>query len=174
MPVQRLIRLNNIFHELCVRNTEDGFGWETVSLTDQIQLLVESRLREVSGNLPGGYITEINLQVDSWLNSLAAILTSGVMLFIDYGYPRHDYYHPQRTEGTLLCHYRHYVHDDPFLYPGLQDITASVDFTTVAEAADQAGLRTSGFISQVHFLMNNGLDELLSRNQLTSTVEHAE
>lgn len=174
MPVHRLIRQNNIFHELCVRNTEDGFGWETVSLTDQLQLLIESRLREVSGNLPGGYITEINLQVDSWLNSLAALLTRGVMLFIDYGYPRHDYYHPQRTEGTLLCHYRHYVHDDPFLYPGLQDITASVDFTTVAEAADQAGLRTSGFISQVHFLMNNGLDELLSRNQLTSTVEHAE
>lgn len=174
MPVHRLIRQNNIFHELCVRNTEDGFGWETVSLTDRLLLLVESRLREVTGNLPGGYITEINSQVDSWLNSLAALITRGVMLFIDYGYPRHEYYHPQRTEGTLLCHYRHYAHDDPFLYPGLQDITASVDFTTVAEAADRAGLRTSGFISQAHFLMNNGLDELLNRNQLTSTAEHAE
>jgi SAM-dependent MidA family methyltransferase len=174
MPVHRLIKQNNIFHELCVRNTEDGFSWETVSLTHQLQQLVEKQLGELYGNLPDGYITEINLQINPWLNSLADLLTQGVMLFIDYGYPCHEYYHPQRTEGTLLCHYRHHVHDDPFLYPGLQDITASVDFTTVAEAADCAGLRTSGFITQAHFLMNNGLEELLNRNQLTSAIEHAE
>ena len=174
MPVHRLIRQNNIFHELCVRNTEDGFGWEIVPLTSHLQALVQAGLREVSGILPVGYMTEINPQIGPWLRSLADLLTQGVLLFVDYGYPRHEYHHPQRTDGTLLCHYRHHAHDDPFLYPGLQDITASVDFTAVAEAADHAGLQVSGFTTQAHFLINSGLEELVNRNQLTGIADRVE
>ncbi|WP_455367107.1 SAM-dependent methyltransferase, partial [Kaarinaea lacus] len=84
-----------------------------------------------------------------------------VMLIIDYGFPRAEYYHPQRAQGTLMCHYRHRSHDDPFVYPGLQDITAHVDFTAAAEAADAAGLRVAGYNSQAMFLLANGLETML-------------
>lgn len=174
IPVHRLIKQNGDFKELCIRNNGEGFAWEIVPTGSELQNHTDMIFSEILRNLPDGYITEINLQINPWLYSLSDILAHGVMLFVDYGYPRHEYYHPQRTEGTLLCHYRHHVHDDPFLYPGLQDITASVDFTAIAETADHAGLQVHGFTTQTHFLMNNGLDELLNQNQLTSAVDRAE
>jgi SAM-dependent MidA family methyltransferase len=78
---------------------------------------------------------------------------------IDYGYPREAYYHPQRSQGTLICHYRHRAVDQPFRWPGLQDITAFVDFTAVAEAASACGLECAGYTSQAMFLLGSGLDE---------------
>ncbi len=119
-------------------------------------------------------MSEINTHIKPWLNSLAEILERGVMLFIDYGYPRREYYHPQRTEGTLICHYHHRVHANPFLYPGLQDITASVDFTRVAEIASDAGLQVSGYTTQAHFLMGCGLDEMLEGKDFMDDVESVE
>ena len=83
------------------------------------------------------------------------------MLFIDYGYGRSEYYLPERNAGTLMCHYRHRAHDDPFAYPGLQDITAFVDFTTVAQAGVDAGLELHGYTTQAQFLLGGGLHELL-------------
>jgi SAM-dependent MidA family methyltransferase len=80
---------------------------------------------------------------------------------IDYGFPRHEYYHPQRQAGTLMCHYRHHAHDDPLRYLGLQDITAHVDFTAMAEAAHAAGLRICGYTNQGNFLIGSGLAELV-------------
>jgi SAM-dependent MidA family methyltransferase len=97
-----------------------------------------------------------------WLAAVAAPLAAGALLFIDYGYPRRAYYHPERATGTLLCHYRHRVHDDPLLLPGLQDITASVDFTAVADAALAVGLEVAGYTTQNYFLFGCGLMELLA------------
>lgn len=108
-----------------------------------------------------GYTTEVSRTVQPFIASLADVLRRGLVLLVDYGYPRAEYYHPQRDAGTMLCHYRHRVHGDPFLYVGLQDITASVDFTTVAEAAAVAGLEVCGFTTQTHFLLGCGLDEML-------------
>ena len=81
------------------------------------------------------------------------------MLVFDYGYPRREYYHPDRSDGTLLCHYRHRAHTDPFMLPGLQDITASVDFTSLAEAALSSGLDVKGYTTQAYFLMACDLQE---------------
>jgi SAM-dependent MidA family methyltransferase len=86
----------------------------------------------------------------------------GVMLFIDYGFPAAEYYHPQRARGTLMCHYRHRAHDDPFTLVGLQDITAHVDFTAMAAAGMDAGLRVLGYATQAQFLVNTGITETLS------------
>jgi SAM-dependent MidA family methyltransferase len=86
------------------------------------------------------------------------------MLFIDYGFGRREFYHPQRNTGTLMCHYRHRAHGDPFFLPGLQDITAHVDFTAVAEAGIDGGLRLSGYTTQARFLVNAGITRLLERN----------
>ena len=89
-------------------------------------------------------------------------LQKGLALFVDYGYTRHDYYRPQRNDGTLICHYQHRAHDDPFKWPGLTDISASVDFTALAESADQCGLEVSGYTTQAMFLMGSGLDDVLA------------
>jgi SAM-dependent MidA family methyltransferase len=126
------------------------------------KMVVQELLDTLKETLPSPYITEINFYIKPWLNSLNNILDKGLILISDYGYPRQEYFHPQRHAGTLICHYRHHAHDDPFLYPGLQDITASVDFTAVAEAAVDLGLHVSGFTTQAHFLIACGLDEFIS------------
>jgi SAM-dependent MidA family methyltransferase len=89
------------------------------------------------------------------------VIERGALFFFDYGFPASEYYHPQRSRGTLMCHYRHRAHDDPFALPGLQDITAHVDFTSVADAALAAGMQVLGYTSQAQFLVNCGITELL-------------
>ena len=117
----------------------------------------------VAAALPvvGPYRGEINLAARAWVSELARRLETGALLLIDYGLPRHDLYHPQRDGGTLRCHYRHRLHDDPLWLPGLSDITSHVDFTAVAEAGFDAGLEVLGYTSQAGFLMNCGIGELL-------------
>lgn len=106
------------------------------------------------------YTSEFNPALAPWIHSLADCLVAGALLLIDYGYERADYYQPERSQGTLLCHYQHRVHANPLIYPGLQDITASVDFTAVAEAGLEAGLELGGYTTQAAFLINCGLEDL--------------
>lgn len=108
-----------------------------------------------------GYQSEINLQGEAWVRGMGSWLEKGAALLIDYGFPRAEYYHPQRASGTLMCHFRHYAHSEPLIYPGLQDITAHVDFTAMADAALDGGLDVLGYASQARFLMNAGLPDLL-------------
>jgi SAM-dependent MidA family methyltransferase len=112
-------------------------------------------------NLMDGYTTEVCLAATGLVASLAGILQSGMLLMIDYGFSRTEYYHPQRNQGTLMCHYRHRAHGDPLVYLGLQDITAHVDFTRVAETGVGNGLELIGFLTQAQFLINAGITELL-------------
>ncbi len=109
------------------------------------------------------YRSEFCPALQRWTGELAGCLERGLLLLIDYGYGRPEYYHPQRTMGTLMCHYRHQAHGDPLWFPGLQDITAFVDFTAIAEAASDAGLRLEGFSSQAQFLLACGIDRLLAQ-----------
>lgn len=108
--------------------------------------------------LPVGFRSEWNPALPGWVAALGELLARGVVLLADYGWSRAEYYHPQHAEGTLICHYRHRVHDDPYFLPGAQDITASVDFTAVAEAADAAGLAVLGYAPQNAFLIGAGLE----------------
>lgn len=110
-----------------------------------------------------GYVSEINLQAEAWMRAVGRWLTQGAALLIDYGFPRSEYYHPQRAGGTLMCHLHHHAHADPFVAPGVQDITAHVDFTAMADAAYSADLQILGYTSQARFLMNAGLAELLAQ-----------
>ena len=111
----------------------------------------------------GEYVTELNLAGKAWVAAWAERLQAGALLLIDYGYPRAEYYLPSRSGGTLLCYYRHHAHGDPFLWPGLNDITAFVDFTAVAEAGFEAGLDVQGYTTQAQFLFNCGVLECLER-----------
>ena len=122
--------------------------------------------------LPSGYESEHNPHLTDWLRGLANSLRRGAMLFIDYGYPAREYYHPERSMGTLVCHYRHRAHADPFIYPGLQDITANVDFSALAEAALAADLELLGYTSQNYFLFGCGLEKLLAAADPTDSVRY--
>jgi len=113
-------------------------------------------------DFPDGYESEINLVLSSWIHSLAEILKRGLILLIDYGFPQHEYYHVQRNQGTLMCHYRHQSHPDPLILLGLQDITTHVNFTAVAQAAVDANLEVAGYTNQANFLLATGLLDKLS------------
>jgi SAM-dependent MidA family methyltransferase len=109
-----------------------------------------------------GYRSEVQLIARGFIRSIGATLKRGVALFFDYGFPRHEYYHPQRAGGTLMCHYRHHAHDDPFFLPGLQDITTHVDFSAIAQAGREAELDILGYASQARFLVSCGITDLLA------------
>lgn len=160
MPVERFRWTGAAVEQYCVANINEAFGWQLCNDTPvELATAVTGICEDYS--LPAGYVAEANLMLVPWLQGIATSMSRGVVLLADYGYPRHEYYHVQRTQGTLMCHYRHRAHDDPFLWPGLQDITAHVDFTTVAEAAVAAGFAVSGYTTQAHFLLDCGLEQLL-------------
>ena len=128
-------------------------------------------MSELPASLPEGYASEICLRVAPWIAGVGACLERGLMLMFDYGLPRAHYYHPQRSAGTLRCHFKQRVHDDPYINIGVQDITAWVDFTRVAEAALASGLDVAGFCTQAAFLLGTGIEEFLAES--TETQEHA-
>ncbi len=158
LPVHRFQVERSGVKELRVGWSGEGFCWVTEAAGSQ---RLAKRLKEIAGGLPEGYRSEVGLAAGDWVSSMARLLGRGALLLIDYGFPRHEYYHPQRNEGTLMCHYRHRAHTDPFVLPGLQDVTAHVDFTSVAEAAVEAGLMLYGYTTQAYFLLANGLEQML-------------
>jgi SAM-dependent MidA family methyltransferase len=153
-------------HGLCERGVtveEEGFAWSDKALQDQ-PLTEQHLLDAVSKhNLPEGYITEFCPVASGLIASLASMLQRGIILMIDYGFVAREYYHPQRNQGTLMCHYQHYAHADPLINIGLQDITAHVDFTSIAHAGVDNGLQLSGFCSQAQFLINCGILDVMSQ-----------
>jgi len=141
--------------------TTQQFGWNYQTITDLgLQKFANQLIQHVGNVSELGYETEINLNIKPWLQSLSDILSDGAVLLVDYGYSRYEYYQPARVMGTLRCHYQHRAHNNPFFYPGLQDITAHVDFTAVAEDAFDSGFKIAGFTTQAHFLMGSGLLEM--------------
>ena len=151
--------LHNYDREITERGiamSENGFIWQERAISDAVLLHAAQQIKT-----PDDYISEICLAAHGLVNSLASCLEQGVMLFIDYGFGAREYYHPQRNRGTLMCHYRHHAHDDPFFLPGLQDITAHVNFTGIAECGIDAGLELMGYTSQAFFLINCGIAELV-------------
>lgn len=143
---------------------EHGFIWQERAISDAALLDAAQKARpelvEVV-KVPDDYVSEICLAARGLINSLASRLEQGTMLFIDYGFGAREFYHPQRSSGTLMCHYRHHAHDDPFFLPGLQDITAHVNFTDIAECGIDAGLKLMGYTNQAFFLINCGITALL-------------
>ena len=147
--------------------SEAGFAWEDQPLPDG-----ELRRRAAAAFPPGDYeyLSEVGLAAEGLVRTLSRALECGVALFIDYGFPEREFYHPQRSMGTMRCHYRHRFHGDPFFMPGLQDITAHVDFSAMARAAEQGGAEVEGFTTQAHFLISCGLAVLVSEAQPEMTL----
>jgi SAM-dependent MidA family methyltransferase len=139
-----------------VSNKDHRFIWQDKPLETPALLEVVKNI-----HVPNDYLSEVSLTARGLVASLCERMDKGALLFVDYGFGAGEYYHPQRSRGTLMCHYRHHSHDDPFYLPGLQDITAHVDFSAVAEAAIDNGAHFLGYTSQANFLFNNGMTDFL-------------
>lgn len=139
--------------------------------TPGLKTAVEDSIQSEEGLLEG-YVSEISLRQASWLRALAQSMRSGVVVLIDYGYCAKEYFHPQRNRGTLMCHYRHRAHTDPFRWVGLQDITSHVDFTAAARVGLESGFHLGGYTTQAHFLLGNGLDALLADSDPDDVAKH--
>jgi len=165
-----------------VRKTADGWCEIGVALADDgdaAPLQYRERTCDAekcaqipdADELPVAYLTEVHAVASGFMHSLAQMLNAGcaatgkggAAILIDYGFPAQEYYHPQRSQGSLMCHYRHHAHPDPFYLPGLQDITAHVDFTAMARAALEENLSVLSYTSQAGFLLESGIADLLSR-----------
>lgn len=171
LTVERFSINNAEIAQLQVSYNADGFQWHEGSCPAALDKQVSALLDTLERPLDNGYRTEINASMPAWLQAVTANMNKGVALFIDYGYVRQEYYQPQRFDGTLICHYQQRAHGDPFSWPGLTDLSASVDFTALAESADQCGLDVSGYTNQAMFLMGCGLEQVIMNFAKLSPVE---
>jgi len=173
LPTPRFaIRAGEVYEEHVVLGADGGFLRVDQPADALLRAAVRHLERDIETKLPDGYCSEVLPQLPYWIQAVAGLLRDGAMLFIDYGYPRAEYYRGERNDGTLRCFYRHRAHDDPFFLPGLQDLTASVDFTALAEAGVNAGFDFAGYCTQAAFLAGNGLQEQLQDiEKLTDAVE---
>ncbi|QJR16259.1 class I SAM-dependent methyltransferase [Usitatibacter palustris] len=167
VPCSLVLRTKGEYYERGVGLTEAGFVWDDQPLPDG------PLRRRAQAVIPPGdydYLTEVSLASEGLVRTLARSLEAGLAVFIDYGFPQRELYHPQRSMGTLRCHYRHRFHGDPFFMPGLQDITAHVDFTAMGQAAESADAEVLGFTTQAYFLISCGLAVLVSGGDPSMTL----
>ena len=157
LPVHLVHWRDSALTERGVSIDDNGFIWQERAIDDPALLEAAQKI-----TVPDDYVSEICLAARGLINSLAQLLDRGAMLFIDYGFGTREFYHPQRNSGTLMCHYRHHAHSDPFFLPGLQDITAHVNFTDIAESGIDAGLEVMGYTNQAFFLINCGITKLMN------------
>jgi len=171
MPVHVFRRSDVHWQQLYVTATADGFRerWDEPG-ADLVTALEE--LQQRVGPVADGYRSEINLRLNGWMQALGGFLSRGAVILVDYGYTGAEYYHPERHCGTLVCHLQHRAYDDPLALPGVQDITANVDFSAVAHAGLDAGLELAGYTTQAHFLIDNGLDMLMSGVDISDVELH--
>ncbi len=155
MPVERFMLLDDRVYQNFIALDDNHEFCEHYRETDHTALRDYVHRLPLNTNQP--YHSEVNLWLDDWFKPCSAMLSQGAMFVIDYGFPRQTYYHPDRHHGTLMCHYQHQAHANPLLHVGEQDITAHVDFTHVAEAADAAGFYVAEFTNQASFLLHHGL-----------------
>ncbi len=172
-PVEKFIIVQQEVQQLTVVNKEDSFAFKAADPTPELSNFIHEIKDYCGHGFAEGYQSEVNLNLKPWIKALAETLKTGAIVLLDYGYPRTEYYLPERDQGTLRCYYRHRMHDNPFLYPGLQDITSHVDFSALVSAAIDADLELQGFTTQAQFLLATGLLEHAQRLGKTAIIERS-
>lgn len=162
LPVERFCRAQDGVRQVRVAIRGEGFDTVEEPAPDILAAAVVDIESALGRRLPAGFVSELCLAAPSWIGDLSATLERGVALLFDYGVSRREYYAPDRSGGWLRCHFRHHVHGNPLILPGVQDLTAWVDFTAVAGAAVDCGLKLCGYLPQASFLINAGLDAELA------------
>jgi SAM-dependent MidA family methyltransferase len=167
MPVHIVAWREDGLYERGVALKQGRFVWGENKLDEGRLFEAASRL-----DIAPNYVSEIGLGAGAFIATLANILERGALLLIDYGFGESEYYHPQRSAGTLMCHYRNQAHDDPFYLPGMQDITSHVDFSAVAQSGISSGLELLGYTTQANFLINCGITDLLRGTPAEDIVQY--
>ncbi len=158
LPVERFVRRDTGVQQQCVVADGDRFSWAERGAPDALAMAVAGIEADIGHALPDGYTSEVCLAAPRWIADIAAGLEHGAMFLFDYGVSRREYYAPDRDDGWLRCHFRHYAHSNPLVLPGIQDLTAWVDFSAVAGAGVDAGLDILGYAPQAQFIMGGGLE----------------
>ena len=172
MPVHRFRRSGDAWQELSVAVEDGAFvdHWTELRSAGLEQAL--AGIWPDPGEAIDGYSSELNMRLAPWLRAVAESMTAGYLILIDYGYTGREYYHAERLRGTLICHFRHRAYADPYLLPGLADMTANVDFSALAHAALAQEFELCGYTTQVHFLIDNGLEQMLASSDPTQLRQH--
>jgi SAM-dependent MidA family methyltransferase len=180
MPVELVVKRDGAWQQRMVglADADDGSGrqrpvWRERACDADLLTRIMDQMGPAE-TLPDGYLTEIHPSACGFIASLAEMMSGAgsAAIFIDYGFPAHEYYLPQRAQGTLMCHYRHHAHGEPFFLPGLQDITAHVDFSAMARNAQDRGLEVLAYMSQAAFLLDAGLTDLLLRTDPNDAAQY--
>ena len=168
LPVSRFEITEAGFQELAVQVDGNRLNWTHRVPGERLLSAVQHLLDQLPEVLPKGFRSEVCVDLPDWFKTITAPLQTGLALMIDYGYPRAEYYRAERSDGTLVAHYRHRAHFDPFVWPGLTDLSAFVDFTALAEAALDVQMEVAGFTSQAGFVLGSGVIQRLeqSRNEI--------
>lgn len=173
LPVHLLVKKNDTWLERGVVFNDD-FIWQDAPLSEHN--LAQHLPQEILKHLADGYLTEVSGAALGLLNLITYSLKKGVILLIDYGFGAAEYYHPQRNQGTLMCHYQHYAHSNPLINVGLQDITAHVNFSRIAQSSlpqESTSMRLAGYVNQAQFLINCGILDMLSQTSPTDMAAYA-
>ena len=162
LPVERFTKAGGVVKQIRVAVENGKFQWQQEDAPELLVKAVENIEREIGRQFPDNYQSEICLALPLWINDLVNCLREGLIFLFDYGVTRREYYAPDRHDGWLRCHFRHHAHDNPLILPGIQDLTAWVDFSALADAAVDSGAEIAGLVSQAHFLVNAGLPQELA------------
>ena len=162
LPVERFMRRTGGVYQLRVSEEAGEFVFVDEPAPDILVSAVASVERDIGKPLPDNYVSEVSLAAPAWVRDVGQVLEHGMILLFDYGVSRREYYADDRNEGWLRCHFRHRAHSDPLILPGIQDLTAWVDFSAIAEAAASTGLEILGYVSQSQFLLAGGIEAELS------------
>jgi len=162
LPVERFKISDGETLQVGVEVEQDEFQWQETVAPETLGIAVTNIKEQIGGEFPNGYSSEVCMALGPWIRDLVSCLRCGIIFLFDYGVTRREYYAPDRQDGWLRCHYRHRAHNNPLVYPGIQDLTSWVDFSAVAAAAIDSGAEIAGFVSQAHFLINGGLQDELA------------
>ena len=165
LPIDLIKKSSGIPYQKGVALENDLFIWKDKAIKD---LSIYDHINLES--LPDNYLAEDAIHIKSWVNKISESISKGVVIIIDYGFNHSEYFHEQRSQGTLMCHFKHHAHDNPLIQVGIQDITSHVNFSYVAREASSKGLHINGFISQANFLINCGILELLEKVNIEDSV----
>ncbi|NDY96262.1 SAM-dependent methyltransferase [Wenzhouxiangella limi] len=163
LPVSIFEITDKGLRERCVKLGNQRLEWSLELPRPRLKQAFEELTQHLNEALPVGYFSEISLDLPGWIETISRPLQKGAVLLVDYGYPRSEYYLPARATGTLICHFRHRAYFDPFVWPGLTDISAWVDFSAAAEAGQRAGLDVAGFATQADFLLALGAHQCVEQ-----------
>jgi len=173
LPVSLFEKRSGAIVPIGVCERSGGFGWADGPSDARLTAAVHALESALGMPLPIGFRSEIRLDLADWIGAVARPLQRGSLLLIDYGMSRADYYRADRSGGTLICHYRHRAHDDPFYHPGLQDLSAWVDFSACADAGAAAGLTVDGYTTQAQFLLHGGIGAALEALDARERLAHS-